>query len=89
MSDEWGPWIDSYDPSVGMYIQAKIAHDVSGEMKLHEGVVTSETEGMLGMSPKFYGGVDWTLIEWREKKPKGLAILESVLREVERTDEMV
>lgn len=84
MSDEqWGPWINDADPKIGMYVQVRVENDYTRETKLHEGTIVSDDGKIMRMSPRFNGGIDWTLKEWRERKPKGLTILQDILREVE------
>lgn len=91
MSDEWGPWIEHDGkgcPCLGKYIRfeadTKISHFTHGH-----GIIISEKCGEY--IPRV-SGESWTwgtgfanIIRYRIRKPKGLTILESILREVEHT----
>lgn len=81
MSVEWGEWINNAMPSNGMYIQVK-AEDDLGKTHFHEGIVVDMGGDGFNMSPHYdIPGLE--LIEWRERKPKGLQLLQDILREVE------
>ena len=81
--EEWGPWINDDDPKVGTYVQVKVGHDYSDEIRFHEGIVVHDDLFSIAMTPRMDAREDWTLIEWRERKPRGLSILTAILREVE------
>lgn len=90
MSDdvEWGPWINNAHPTDGMYIQIKAINIRTNQVHFHEGVVfNSDAAGFNTMPDINPRGLVWQA--WRERKPKGLTILQDILREVERSDELV
>lgn len=81
MSEEWGDWRSDVDPSDGMYIQIR-AEDDLGKTHFHEGIVCDSDEDGFNIMPQ-YPVPGLFMIEWRERKPKGLSILQDILREVE------
>lgn len=88
MSDEqWGPWIEhdgSGCPCVGQYVQVKFDDDRPDVFGFSYGVL-DETSGWLLENACRVA----VFIRYRIRKPKGLTILQDILREVERVDEMV
>lgn len=89
MSDEqWGPWIEHdgrrfpYGENVPLI--AEIQTEISGESKILEG----HSGDCMGAWLEIIRGRT-LIIRYRTRKPNGLTILESVLREVEREAEIV
>lgn len=90
MSEEWGPWVDD-SPADGEYIQV-VAEIDGGGRTVFEGIVVDSEEDddyyRFDLSPKPFVGL-WLYVNHRVRKPKGLTILNAILREVEREKETV
>lgn len=86
---EWGEWRTDFDEiKVGWYIYAEGTLEQNGERRGSEGVVTYVDDDSFDMSPR--PDFDSCMLErYRIRKPKGLAILNAILREVERQPEAV
>ena len=83
MSDEWGPWVDGeIEMVIGGYVQC-IAIEDAGELPdvIHEGIYLGMTpDGYAKMSPPFPDSVyEWTIDRWRERKPRGLTVLQELI----------
>ena len=72
-----------------MIIQVKAIHKEDGSALVWIGTVLSvhDTHLVMDHMPDF--PYRYHVDKWRAKKPKGLAILQDILREVERADELV
>lgn len=82
MSEEWGPWIEH--DGKGCTCVGQYCHVVF--MNGHEEFGwAGNGRGWLWDSPPEYAKI----IRYRIRKPKGMAILESIMREVERKHELV
>lgn len=92
MSEEqWGPWID-HDGSarplmVGTYIQIELEHETSESHAIKRGwkfINRKTLEGILSSRYNLSWGKDINrCLRYRIRKPKGLSILQDILREVE------
>tara|TARA_B000000460_G_scaffold248191_1_gene225069 strand:+ start:12447 stop:12725 length:279 start_codon:yes stop_codon:yes gene_type:complete len=81
MSDEqWGPWVDgTICPKKGTSLQMEIVEERGPRRFLHECVFV----GLMGdglcivpMMPRLKGA--WIVDRWRERKPRGLTMLERI-----------
>lgn len=80
-SEGWGDWQDARQtlPKLGTYIQVHGRSPKTSKEITHEGVVIRIDEVSLTLSPISYE--THILIRWRERKPKGLDMLERIARE--------
>ena len=78
---EWGPWIDgSEEPPTGAYIQVVITDDDEIMPDItHEGIYIRLSNGGLVMSPPFTELGNWTADMWRQRKPRGMVILQELI----------
>ena len=83
MSEEWGPWTEHDGkgcPCVGEYAEVDWLCRVRG---LVRGTILAPVEGTLGwIYAKPVPGVEGIVIRYRIRKPRGMAILESILTEL-------
>lgn len=88
MSDEWGPWIEhdgrKFPYGKNVPVIAEVQTEAPGENEIKEG----HSGDCMGAWLRIIRGRPH-IIRYRIRKPKGLTILHDILREVERTDEMV
>ena len=79
---EWGPWVDGCEESpIGAYIQVVITDDdeIMPDL-IHEGVyICLCPDGGLIMSPPFKELGNWTVDMWRQRKPRGMVILQELI----------
>lgn len=93
MDEEWGPWIEhdgSGCPCVGEFTHV-VYVDLVEEKGISKGGESwywcdvSDTNGWSHDGIYYYTPIT----HYRIRKPKGMAILNAILREVERTPELV
>lgn len=83
---EWGPWFSTDRcPNVGTIVQVRAIKKEDMSSITWVGMVTYMRGGILVMDNMPEWPSKWYVDKWRERKPKGLTILESILREVENT----
>lgn len=91
MSEEWGPWIEHDGrgcPCRGMYVQAlaeKSIHAISSNTRM---VKVSEyvMEGVASNGGSWSGNPYYNrYLRYRIRKPKGLQILEALLKDLPET----
>lgn len=80
MSEEWGPWIDDRLPEVGQDIEVEALHIFSQEKFRLRGRVVRVEGFEVDLDPDPGGG--WTAIRYRVRRPRGLRVLEGILRRI-------
>lgn len=95
MSDEWGPWIEHNGngcPCVGEYVQCVVKNPAKEQfMTVQAKIIDDHTIEYIpmkgGKHRSWIKGSGFNpVIRYRIRKPKGMQLIESILREVEETD---
>ena len=67
---KWGPWIDSYKPEIGMYIQTEETHEETGERRRTEGLLIGTNRHVfwyLGEVEQDQYECKWMADRWRQR----------------------
>lgn len=86
MTDEWGPWIEHDGkgcPCVGKYVEVEHYHFYHGEARR---MIIPCVNGENGWDNR---PNDSNVIRYRIRKPRGMAILESILTDLPMPTERV
>ena len=82
---EWGEWLYRGMPRVGLYVQIDCYHRDRIDYLRVEGWLRKVVDGVIFLDPPAGDSTQWIAYRWRVRKPRGMTMLEAVLRRVERT----
>lgn len=93
-SEEWGPWIEhdgAHKPELGAMVEREYANGLIITMRMGDWTTTAKLGISMYRGPCFSSGWMWAdgmigncipVVRYRIRKPRGMAILEQIARDV-------